>query len=65
MNTSSPNSQGPELETAAIESQALLKDLAEQRDLHLRLAADFENFKRRSRLESEARTMAQKESLIV
>jgi len=52
-------------ETAASESEALLKDLAEQRDLHLRLAADFENFKRRSRQESEARAAAQKESFIV
>jgi VIT1/CCC1 family predicted Fe2+/Mn2+ transporter len=41
------------------------KDLAEQKDLHLRLAADFENFKRRSRQESEARAAAQKESFIV
>jgi molecular chaperone GrpE len=52
-------------ETAASESEALLRDLAEQKDLHLRLAADFENFKRRSRLESEARAIAQKESFIV
>ena len=51
--------------TAATESEALLKDLAEQKDLHLRLAADFENFKRRSRQEAEARAAAQKESLIV
>jgi molecular chaperone GrpE len=50
---------------AAKESEALLKDLAEQKDLHLRLAADFENFKRRSRQESEARSVAQKESFIV
>jgi molecular chaperone GrpE len=52
-------------ETAATESEALLKDLAEQKDLHLRLAADFENFKRRSRQDSEARALAQKESFIV
>ena len=52
-------------ETAATESEALLKDLAERKDLHLRLAADFENFKRRSRQESEARAAAQKESFIV
>jgi molecular chaperone GrpE len=52
-------------ETAASESEALLKDLAEQKDLHLRLAADFENFKRRSRQETEARAVAQKESFIV
>jgi molecular chaperone GrpE len=51
--------------TAATESEALLKDLAEQKDLHLRLAADFENFKRRSRQETEARAGAQKESFIV
>ena len=51
--------------SAATESEALLKDLAEQKDLHLRLAADFENFKRRSRQEAEARAAAQKESLIV
>jgi molecular chaperone GrpE len=51
--------------TTAIKSEALLKDLAEQKDLHLRLAADFENFKRRSRQESDARAVAQKESFIV
>jgi molecular chaperone GrpE len=50
---------------AATESDALLKDLAEQKDLHLRLAADFENFKRRSRQESEARAAAQKESFTI
>ena len=52
-------------ETAVSESEALLKDLAEQKDLHLRLAADFENFKKRSRQESETRAVAQKESFIV
>ena len=51
--------------TAAPESEALLKDLVEQKELHLRLAADFENFKRRNRLESEALSVAQKESFIV
>jgi molecular chaperone GrpE len=52
-------------ETAVSESEALLKDLAEQKDLHLRLAADFDNFKKRSRQESETRAVAQKESFIV
>jgi molecular chaperone GrpE len=52
-------------ETAATESETLLKDLAQQKDLHLRLAADFENFKRRSRQESDARAAAQKESFII
>ncbi len=50
--------------TAAAESEALLKDLAAQKDLHLRLAADFENFKRRSRQEAEGRAAAQKEGFI-
>ena len=72
MNTEFPNPSGTEraadaalVATAAAESDALLKDLAEQKDLHLRLTADFENFKRRNRLESEARAAAQKESFIV
>jgi molecular chaperone GrpE len=65
MNTQSQNPPATELETDATESEALLKDLAEQKDLHLRLAADFDNFKKRSRLESEARAVAQKESFIV
>ena len=72
MKTESPNPPVTELdasattvETAGSESEALLKDLAEQKDLHLRLAADFENFKRRSRVEVEARAIAQKESFIV
>src|ERR1039458_7365511 len=72
MNTEIPNASPTEraadaalVKTAASESDALLKDLAEQKDLHLRLTADFENFKRRSRQESEARAAAQKESFIV
>ena len=60
-----PEADANTAETAASESEALLKDLAEQRDLHLRLAADFENFKRRSRQEAESRAAAQKESFIV
>ena len=54
----------PSAETAAGESEALLQDLAKQKDLHLRLAADFDNFKRRSRQETETRAAAQKESFI-
>jgi molecular chaperone GrpE len=48
----------------ALELGALQKDLAHQTDLHLRVAADFENFKRRSRQEAEGRAVAQKESFI-
>ncbi len=72
MKTESPNPPAAELdanantvETAVTESEALVRDLAEQKDLHLRLAADFENFKKRSRQEVEARAVAQKESFIV
>ena len=50
--------------TAATESDALRKKLADQTDLNLRLAADFENFKRRSLQEAEGRAAAQKESFI-
>jgi molecular chaperone GrpE len=60
-----PDANATTVETAATESAALLKELAEQKDSHLRLAADFENFKRRSRQESEARAAEQKESFIV
>ena len=60
-----PKADATSVETAASESEALLKDLAEQKDLHLRLAADFDNFKRRSRQESEARAAAQKDSFII
>lgn len=51
-------------EGAATEADSLREELAKQRDLNLRLAADFENFKRRSRQEGEARAVAQKESFI-
>ena len=62
---SRPDVDDPVIEVTFSESDALRKELAEQKDLHLRLAADFENFKRRSRQESEARAVAQKESFIV
>ena len=55
---------GP-LRTLLPESEALLHDLANQRDLHLRLAADFENYKRRTRQDAETRASAQKESFII
>jgi len=52
-------------EIAAIEVETLRREIAGQRDSHLRLTADFDNFKRRSRLEIEVRAIAQKESFIV
>ncbi len=51
-------------EAAATEPELLRKKLADQKDLNLRLTADFESFKRRSRQEGEARAVAQKESFI-
>lgn len=51
-------------EDDATESDLLRLELAEQKDLNLRLTADFDNFKRRSRQEGEARAAAQKESFI-
>jgi len=71
MNTQSQNPPGIALKVDAVdeatttELEALVQNLAEQKDLHLRLAADFDNFKKRSRQESEARAVAQKESFIV
>jgi len=60
-----PDVDTPAIEATYSESDALHRELAEQKDLHLRLAADFENFKKRSRIEVEARAIAQKESFIV
>ena len=46
------------------ESDLLRAELAAQKDLHLHLAADFENFKRRNRQEADTRAAAQKDSFI-
>ena len=59
-----PDVDAPAIEVTYSESDALCQELAEQKDLTLRLAADFENFKRRSRQEVESRAAAQKESFI-
>jgi molecular chaperone GrpE len=61
--TAKPEPNGP-AKAAPSDSEMLLQDLATQKDLYLRLAADFDNFKRRSRQESETRAAAQKESFI-
>ena len=58
------NNEAPPPLSAAAESDPLEQELAQQKDVHLRLAADFENFRRRSRRESESRAAAQKESFI-
>lgn len=51
-------------EASETESDSLREELAKQKDLNLRLAADFENFRRRTRQEAEGRAVAQKESFI-
>jgi molecular chaperone GrpE len=51
-------------QSPATDTDTLRKELAEQKDLYLRQAADFDNFKRRSREESAARAAAQKESFM-
>ena len=59
-----PDADAP-AETAATELEARLKDLAQQKDLHLRSAADFEDYKRRSRQDTETRAAAQKDAFIL
>ena len=59
-----PDVDDAEVEATPADSHALHKELAEQKDAQLCLAADFENYKRRSRQELEARAAAQKESFI-
>ena len=59
-----PETGAPTVEKAVTELDSIREQLAEQKDLNLRLTADFENFKRRSRQESDARAAAQKESFI-
>jgi len=60
-----PDPSTVDVDAEATETESLQLELAQQKELHLRVAADFENFKRRTRLESEARALAQKESFIV
>jgi len=44
---------------------AMESELARQRELYIRLAADFDNFRKRSAQENERRTAAQKEAFIL
>ena len=50
--------------SAPANSAILLRELAAQRDDYLRLAADFDNFKKRTRRDSEQLAAAEKESFI-
>ena len=48
----------------AAESDIVQNELAVQKDAYLRLAADFENYKKRTQRDSEQRAVAEKESFI-
>jgi molecular chaperone GrpE len=65
MNTD-PNSTPPEIGSAEKhkENDALQKELAAQKEQYLRLAADFEKFRKRTTLEIERRAAAEKEAFI-
>jgi len=45
-------------------SESVDKELSEQKERYLRLAADFDNFRKRTAQESERRSAAKKEALI-
>jgi molecular chaperone GrpE len=51
-------------EAPATEVDSLRAELAEQKNLNLRLTADFANFRRRTRQDAESRALAQKELFI-
>ena len=61
------NTAAPEDDTAnalATDIESLEGELTRQKDLHLRLTADFDNFRKRTAQESERRAAAQKEAFI-
>jgi molecular chaperone GrpE len=67
MNSTPPQSAQPSVEESnpvATEGDKLQQELAEQKDRHLRLAADFDNYRKRTVQETERRAAAQKEGLI-
>ena len=51
-------------ESPSADPAMLQKELAAQKDDYLRLAADFDNFKKRTRRDSERQAAAEKESFI-
>jgi molecular chaperone GrpE len=61
-NTAAPEDDAANALVTDIES--LEAELTRQKDLHLRLAADFDNFRKRTAQESECRAAAQKEAFI-
>ena len=59
-----PDADFDAVEAVDLEPDPQRLELAAQKELNLRLTADFENFKRRSRQDAELRAAAQKESFI-
>ncbi len=51
-------------QSASEESDILQNELAVQKDAYLRLAADFDNYRKRTRRDSEQQAAAEKESFI-
>ena len=62
--TSDPKLAGPVIDVPAADSAILQQKLAVQQDDYLRLAADFDNFKKRTRRDAEQQAAAQKEAFI-
>ena len=58
-----PEENDPERELAG-DIEALETELARQKDLHLHLAADFDNFRKRTAQEADRRAAGQKEAFI-
>jgi len=58
------NTSIPVAESASGDFETLQTALAAQKDDYLRLAADFDNYKKRNRRDSEQRASAEKESFI-
>ena len=59
-----PDSTSPETTSADEEIGALQAEVATQKDRYLRLAADFDSFRKRTAQETERRAAAQKEAFI-
>ena len=62
--TDAQNAPAPVAESPPADLAILQKELAAQKDDYLRLAADFDNFKKRTRRDSERQAAAEKESFI-
>ena len=55
----------PAVDPGAVDATILLEKLAAQKDDYLRLAADFDNFKKRTRRDAEQKSAAEKEAFIL